>query len=500
MMNSIHNSSYDPANLTDMPLEMIVSRRMSIRSIDSDKPVPWELVSEVLWAAYGYSSQGRTVPSLCGYPVIIYVCNETAAYKFDPAKQSVAIWKEGDYRTFAGELQFYPAPIQLYIALDTNICQDFHWGHAETGCALQSVYLMANSLNLGTVSQGRWKDQYIHEMLGLPQNEAILFKMPLGYPLPPCVDYQNLVSTFRPSSAELPQIKDGFMPLRDALDSVFPSHEWSENPVTKQELSQILWASYGFSYYEDTAATPPKRHRTVPSAASYYPMKIYVADSSGVYQYIPEHHTLALVSPRDRRLSIAQASGNLWASSAPVIVALAWNESQTYATDYSYVEVGLITQNVFLESVAWGLAADWGRADSDEKAMRDSLGLTGVAELHPVSIIALGHRSISETTTTAITSTPTTTTITTSPSPTTATSVTTSISTSVVSTTTVTPTTIETTTVTPTTTQTTTYTTTAPPPASLWMEWWFWMIVGVGVVLVVMGAVWKLRRGLQKQT
>ncbi|MDH5266438.1 MAG: nitroreductase family protein [Candidatus Bathyarchaeota archaeon] len=360
---------------------------------DLNAPVSWELLSRVLWAAYGYSWRGRTAPTLSDYPVIIYVCNETAAYKFIPENQSLTLWKEGDYRELSGG---YPAPIQLYITFDTNICPDVHWGNAESGCPIQNIYLMANALNLGTVCQGgTWLERtYIHQELGLPENEKVLYKMPLGYPLLPYTDYQNLVPTSRPSSSELPEIQDSTVSLENALDSVFSSHEWSENPVTKQELSQVLWASYGYSYYEDTATSPPTRHRTVPSAHSYYPMRIYAANSSGTYEYLPEQHTLTTIAAADRRLSIALASGNTWVSSAPLIIALAWDDSHILTVDTTYIEVGLITQNVHLESTAWELIADWGKADTDEDAMREALGLTEETHLHPASIITVGHPSI----------------------------------------------------------------------------------------------------------
>ena len=390
-----HKEGNEYGNLSDMPLEMVICRRQSIKgnNYDLNATVPCELVSKVLWAAYGYSWRGRTVPSLSGHPVIIYICNETAAYKFIPENQSLTLWKEGDYRELSGG---YPAPIQLYIAFDTNICQDVHWGNAESGCPIQNIYLMANTLNLGTVCQGgTWLDRAnIHEGLDLPDNEEALYKMPLGYPLPPYTDYQNLVPTSRPSSPELSEIQDSNMSLEDALNSVFSSHEWSENPVTKQELSQVLWASYGYSYYEDTATSPPKRHRTVPSAHAYYPVRIYAANASGVYQYLPEQHTLTTIVAEDRRQSIAAASGNIWASSAPLIITITWDDSHILTVDTTYIEVGLITQNVYLESAAWGLIADWGKADTDEEAMREALGLIGETHLHPASIITVGHPSI----------------------------------------------------------------------------------------------------------
>jgi SagB-type dehydrogenase family enzyme len=376
----------------EMPLEKVISRRLSVRNYDLDTTVPSELVLKVLWAAYGYSWRGRNVPSFSGYPIVIYVSNETATYRYIPETQSLSLWKEGDHRSLGGGLD---APIQLYIVLDRTICSSMHWGNAEAGCVIQNIYLIANTLNLGTVCMYRRND--IPEGLNLPANENALYKMPLGYPLPPYANYQNLVPTFRQSSPELPEIRDSNVTYEDALNSVFPSRKWSENPVTQQELSQVLWASYGYSYYEDTAESPPKRHRTVPSSGANYPMKIYAANSSGVYEYISEQHTLTKINTGDRRSSIAQAGGNSWASSAPVIITVAYveNSSAQYyiGGDETYVEVGLITQNVFLESLAWGLTADWAKTDVNEAAMRQALGLAEETTLHPLSIIALGHPS-----------------------------------------------------------------------------------------------------------
>jgi SagB-type dehydrogenase family enzyme len=388
------NEKYSIVNLGDMPVEMVISRRISIHYGEyySNTTVPWELVSEILWAAYGYAGIGRTTPSLCDHPVIIYVCNETAAYRFAPENRSVTIWRKGDYRALGGG---YFAPIQLYIAFDMNICPEVQWANAESGTAVQNIYLMANTLNLGTVCQGgTWLDRtYIQQGLGLPGNEGVLYKMPLGYPLPPYVDYQNLVQTSRPSSSELPEIQDSTVSFRDALSVISSSHKWSTSPVTKQELSQVLWASYGYSYFQDTAAGGT-RHRTVPSAHSYYPMRIYAANSFGVYQYIPQSHTLTTIIAEDKRSSIAAASGNVWASSAPLIIAMAWDDTKIQTVDTTYVEVGLIAQNIYLESAAWGLTSDWEQAYMNEDAMRAALGLNGQTQLHPASIVTVGHPSL----------------------------------------------------------------------------------------------------------
>jgi hypothetical protein len=71
-----------------------------------------------------------------------------------------------------------------------------------------------------------------------------------------------------------------------------------------------------------------------------------------------------------------------------------WDDTNILTVDTTYIEVGLIAQNIYLESAAWGLIADWGKADTNEEAMREALGLTGQTQLHPASIITVGHPSL----------------------------------------------------------------------------------------------------------
>lgn len=387
------SENVDWMNSTYMPLEKAISRRLSIKdNYYSQTDVPWELILKVLGGSYGYSALGRTVPSLSGnYPLIIYVCNNTTAYRFIPETNSLSPWKEGDYRELGGG---YQAPIQLYIVLDTNVCKDVRWGNAEAGCVVQNINLMANTLNLGTVCQGgTWLNRtLIQHGLGLQENEKVLYKMPLGFPLPPFYEYKNLITASRPSSPQLPEIQDSDKNLEDALNLISSSHKWSERPVTLQELSQVLWASYGYSYYEDISGIRQiERHRTVPSAGGIYPIRIYMVNSSGVYKYLPYEHTITMIKKGDVRLNITSVSGNIWASSAPVIIVILWDDSHILTIDTTYCEVGLVTQNIFLESTAWGLIVDWGKADTNEEEIRTALGLMDQTELHPASIVTLGH-------------------------------------------------------------------------------------------------------------
>ena len=393
---AIHDLQASLSYIPGVPLELAISRRISIRDFpdieDWTLPgVSWELLSNVLWAGYGVSSWGRTVPSICGnYPIVIYVCNKTAVYRYNPEEQSLDLWKEGDYR-FSPELRSYAqhrAPIELFITLDTNKSLDIHLGAIEAGCIIQNIYLEANSLGLGTVcTEVTDAREVIHDTLELPANEYVLYNMPLGHPEPwafynfTCVD---------PPLYNLPSIKQSSVFLEYALTKRQSSHDWSEASLTPQETSQILWSAYGRSYLRDL--TKNRRHRVVPSAHGLYPFYIRMANITGVYYYDPWKHRTLLRIEGDKRAELAEAAGEDWIASAPTMLVLIWNSSRQERQDYAYTEVGLVLQNVHLESVAWGLVADWVDV-MDEDAMRSILGLGEQTDLRPVTVIAVGHPS-----------------------------------------------------------------------------------------------------------
>lgn len=376
--------------LSAISLESAISRRMSVRRF-LDTPVPWETLSEVLWAGYGYSFWERTVANLCGnYPILIYVGNETAAYVYQPETQTLRMHKEGDFRG-RGD---YRAPIQLFIVLNQSRYDDLVWAFAEAGSIGQSIYLAANALGLGTVCVGGIDRSRLHEALSLSEDEVVLSNMPLGYPQTP-YDFAPLSP---PQSRELPEALEGSMSLREALLQAVSSHSWTGSPLTSQEQSQVLWAAYGFSFLSDLTQLGVHfnitRHRTVPSAYNSYALTLLILNGSGTYSYEPGSHSLEVVREGDQRRGIAAASGQDWVASAPFMLAVVWNSSKDTRVSASFAayETGALIQNVRLESVSWGLVADAVRVP-DEHTMREALGLSRQTGFYPIALIAVGHPS-----------------------------------------------------------------------------------------------------------
>ncbi len=119
-----------------------------------------------------------------------------------------------------------------------------------------------------------------------------------------------------------------------------------------EELSQILWATYGLV---------DKRRRVVPSAGATYPVEVYVFVKNveglrpGIYKYDEYKHSLVLVKEGDYSRELASAClDQEWVYSAPVnvvLVALYERTTKWYGDRgfrYIYMEAGHIGQNIYL--------------------------------------------------------------------------------------------------------------------------------------------------------
>jgi len=162
---------------------------------------------------------------------------------------------------------------------------------------------------------------------------------------------------------KLPEpVFDSGVSLEQSLRERRSVRDYSGQPLTLGELSQLLWAAQGI--------TSPAGARTAPSAGALYPLEVYVVVgdvrelSPGVYHYIPEGHELSQTLDGDRRDDLAHAAlGQDWVAEAAAVFLLAAVYERT--TDkygdrgirYVHLEAGHAAQNLCLEAVALGLGA-----------------------------------------------------------------------------------------------------------------------------------------------
>jgi nitroreductase len=371
-----------------MVLEQSVSRRMSYRAYTA-APVTDEELSTVLWAAYGRTANGgRTVYSPNGtYSTTLYVIRNDATYIYVAANHSLLLFKTGNY-LYIG--QYDSAQVKFGLVWNTSIAPDLKGGLAQIGMIGQNIYFEANTLDLGVVTTGYGVDEL--NDLGLPPNEEPEIIMPMGHPSPP---YSFTYNPLPP--ANLPGIVNNTLTLFDAVSNRSITHEWSTVPLTLLEESQLLWCSYGYSYYFDNVNND--RHRTLPSAVDIYPFKIFAANETGVYQYAPQTHSVSLVVSGDRREAIqsALAPVNISIASAPFMVLAFWDQTlgSQWPTEWWYYESGAITHNVLLEGTALNLTGNVVTVFADQNGLRTALGISAYPNYLGMAIIPVGHLNTS---------------------------------------------------------------------------------------------------------
>ena len=129
--------------------------------------------------------------------------------------------------------------------------------------------------------------------------------------------------------------KSGGVPLMQALAQRQSNRNISEEAISQQELSNLLWAAWGVN-------RPDGKH-TVPTARNKQMVAVYAAMDSGVWYYDSTRHELALALAQDIR---RQMGG------APLVLIYAASKSD----EASPMHVGSIYQNVGLYCASAGLA------------------------------------------------------------------------------------------------------------------------------------------------
>lgn len=351
----------------DTILEESICMRKSLR-IFSEEPVTDEDLSTVLWAAYGMRADGtRTVAEIDGaHAAVIYILKEDAVYKYNPLNHALSLHKKGDFRIIGEDSIIYKAPIQLGLCWD-NAKADYLQTAAEMGAIGQNVALMAAALNLGTVVTAQFPPAM--EQLELPQNEIEIVMMPLGHPQNP-YDF-----TYEPNRGSFTaDIDYSDMSLSTAIQQ---RNETSVlgGKLSRQEKSQILWSSYGFSSLIDNqqALIPLPRHRTVPSPHyTYDAIHMYAVTESGIYRYtescnfetseLPVAVSLEKVVDGDKRSHIAQACSQSAIASAPLSILSVLDFEKSSFSEYAwslwYFVAGASAHNILLEATALNLTAD----------------------------------------------------------------------------------------------------------------------------------------------
>ena len=162
---------------------------------------------------------------------------------------------------------------------------------------------------------------------------------------------------------------------------------FSDKPITKQQISNLLWASTGIQREEHGF-----NYRTAPSAGALYPIETYLIVNrvkeipKGIYHYSIKDHTLEELKTGDFGIEISHAAleQNMCKYASVVIIWTAiFNRSKwkygERAYRYIYLDAGHIAENLALSSTSLGLGSCQIAALFDDE-INELLGVNGIEE------------------------------------------------------------------------------------------------------------------------
>lgn len=185
-----------------MDLQTLLDGRRTIRDFSS-RPVEDDALIHVLWAAQGYTSDGRrTTPSAAGlYPLQLVIARgpqPAGTWTWSPHDRSLAPRGTQDVRAGLAAAAIGDQPWVLAAPVTVAFCADMDdmVGHfadqppaargsryvdVEVGAAVQNLALSCTARGLGGVIVGGFDDRLVAEALDLDGREPrLLFS--LGYP------------------------------------------------------------------------------------------------------------------------------------------------------------------------------------------------------------------------------------------------------------------------------------------------------------------------------
>lgn len=173
----------EPTKTGGKPLMEVLNSRKSDRTFIK-KDLPIYMLSDLLWAAYGFNREDkRTVPSSQNRQEInVYVMFKDGIYLYD-AENNLLIKKfKGDFRKTLGNQEYVmDAALNLIYVANMDKASNREAAYTDTGFIAQNVYLYAASAGLGTVARGAFKRPDLHDALGLSDNEEITLTQSVGY-------------------------------------------------------------------------------------------------------------------------------------------------------------------------------------------------------------------------------------------------------------------------------------------------------------------------------
>jgi len=150
-----------------------------------------------------------------------------------------------------------------------------------------------------------------------------------------------------------PPQQTGGMPLMEALSQRQSKRAFSNEELSLQHVSDLLWAAFGINRTENGK-------RTAPTASNAQEIDVYISTKQGIYLYDVQRNEMKTVVAGDFRSKMGRQA---FVGEAPVVLIFVadFERMSPRLNDerkafYAATDVGYISQNVYLFAASEGLA------------------------------------------------------------------------------------------------------------------------------------------------
>ena len=181
----------NPRKEAGKPLMQALQLRRSIRAF-LPRPLPPELLSDLLWAAYGVNRPNgdRTAPYWRHIMVIdVYAAMADGVWLYDPKQHALRPHLQTDIRAQTGLQDFVAtAPLNLVYVAHGEKMKDISpeerrlYASVDAAFAGQNVYLYSASEGLATVFRGAVDYEKLKQAMRLEDGQFVTFAQTVGYP------------------------------------------------------------------------------------------------------------------------------------------------------------------------------------------------------------------------------------------------------------------------------------------------------------------------------
>ncbi len=178
-----------PDNDSGVTVVQALKARHSERTF-SDRDIPLETLSGVLWAANGFNRPNKrtNATALNKQTITIYAVMKSGAYRYDARANTLVKVFDGDLRTAIAAQQPFAATAPVSLLITADLSDPIYTGarsalsNYDAGIVSGNIYLYCAANGLATVCRATMDREKLKKSLKLGGRTAIHLNHPIGYP------------------------------------------------------------------------------------------------------------------------------------------------------------------------------------------------------------------------------------------------------------------------------------------------------------------------------